>query len=249
MELVWHGVNDEVNLREFLSSMVRWGECDVRRDPRQRLILRHDSFERTPWTRAEPLLPLATALEAFAGHGRGVKLDLKDGPGVLDEVLALLDRHGFDDDHLWFDPHRGSRRPGIPPVAVSAAGRHDAVPGRLPGAPGGSGTEPGSDGAAPAGRLGDQPLLRGLGRQRTRSLVGSSEEWGYEVNLYAVPDHESFLQAVLLLPRSLTADFNFRGGTTTGGARVSGAGTTAIGSASRHRLPEGTHPRRAASIL
>ena len=29
------------------------------------------------------------------------------------------------------------------------------------------------------------------------------------MNLYAVPDHESFLQAMLLMPRSLTADFNF----------------------------------------
>ena len=212
VELVWHGVNDEVNLREFLSSMVRWGECDVRRDPRQRLILRHDSFERTPWTRAEPLLPLATALEAFAGHGRGVKLDLKDGPGVLDEVLALLDRHGFDDDHLWFN---------APIEAVGAQGFHRlrlAHPGAIMQCP--------VDFLAPlvvAAPSQARTVLRLLagwgisrfsvawGRQRTRSLVRQLEEWGYEVNLYAVPDHESFLQAVLLLPRSLTADFNFPG--------------------------------------
>jgi len=47
------------------------------------------------------------------------------------------------------------------------------------------------------------------GRESTHSLVRQLEEWGYEVNLYAVPDHEAFLQAVLLMPRSLTADFNF----------------------------------------
>ena len=47
------------------------------------------------------------------------------------------------------------------------------------------------------------------GRESTAVLVRQLEEWGYEVNLYAVPDHKSFLQAVLLLPRSLTADFNF----------------------------------------
>ena len=29
------------------------------------------------------------------------------------------------------------------------------------------------------------------------------------MNIYAVPDLEAFLQAALLLPRSLTADFNF----------------------------------------
>jgi hypothetical protein len=92
VQLVWHGVNDEANLREFLFSRVAWGECDLRRDPRQRLVLRHDSFERTPWTRDEAPLTPATALEAFARHGRGLKLDLKDGPGVLGEVLALVQR-------------------------------------------------------------------------------------------------------------------------------------------------------------
>ncbi len=35
------------------------------------------------------------------------------------------------------------------------------------------------------------------------------DKWGYEVNIYNVPDLESFLQAILILPRSVTADFNF----------------------------------------
>ena len=35
------------------------------------------------------------------------------------------------------------------------------------------------------------------------------EQWGFELNLYDVPDLESFLQAALMLPCSLTADFNF----------------------------------------
>ena len=47
------------------------------------------------------------------------------------------------------------------------------------------------------------------GRENTRFRVGQLEEWGHEVNIYAVPHHESFLQAVLQLPRSLTADFTF----------------------------------------
>ena len=103
VQLVWHGVNDEINLREFLSSTIRWGELDVRRDPRQRLVLRHDSFERTPWSSDEPVLTLAAAVEAFAEHARGLKLDLKDGPDVVDEVLALLEGYEFDDDRLWFN--------------------------------------------------------------------------------------------------------------------------------------------------
>ena len=43
----------------------------------------------------------------------------------------------------------------------------------------------------------------------TRSMLEQIQAWGYEVNLYAVPDLALFLQAVLLLPDSLTADFNF----------------------------------------
>jgi hypothetical protein len=210
VQLVWHGVNDEMNLGEFLSSTVGWGECDVRRDPRHRLVLRHDSFEGTPWTEAEPLLTLATALEAFAGHLRGLKLDLKDGAGVLDEVLALVEEHGFDDDHLWFNASidavgaEGFRRlrlahPGaimqcpvdfLAPLVLAAPRQARTVLRMLAG-------------------WGISRFSVAWGRESTAALVRQLEEWGYEVNLYAVPDHKSFLQAVLLLPRSLTADFNF----------------------------------------
>jgi hypothetical protein len=71
VQLVWHGVNDEANLREFPSSTVAWGECDLRRDPRQQLILRHDSFERPPWTRDEAPLTPATASTRSPGTRAG----------------------------------------------------------------------------------------------------------------------------------------------------------------------------------
>ena len=210
VQLVWHGVNDEANLREFLSSTVAWGECDLRRDPRQRLVLRHDSFERTPWTMDDAVLTLATALEAFARHGRGLKLDLKDGPGVLDEVSALVQRHEFEDDRLWFNASieavgaEGFRRmrsahPGaivqcpvdfLGPLALAAPRRARAVLRMLAG-------------------WGINRFSVAWGQDTTLSLVQALQDWGYELNLYAVPDLESFLQAVLLLPRSLTADFNF----------------------------------------
>jgi hypothetical protein len=210
VQLVWHGVNDEVNLREFLCSTVRWGECDVRRDPRQRLVLRHDSFERTPGTEAEPLLTLSTALEAFAGHDRGLKLDLKEGPGILDEVLAFVKEYGFKDDDLWFNAsiealgingfrQLRSAHPGaviqcpvdfLAPLAAAAPRQARTVLRTL-------------------GGWGISRLSVAWGRDGSRSLAQQLEQWGYEVNLYGVPDHNSFLQAMLQLPRSLTADFNF----------------------------------------
>jgi hypothetical protein len=42
-----------------------------------------------------------------------------------------------------------------------------------------------------------------------RELMDRLEEGGWEVNVYGVPDLEAFLEASLLLPKSVTADFNF----------------------------------------
>lgn len=44
----------------------------------------------------------------------------------------------------------------------------------------------------------------GVGR-----LLDPLEAKGWEVNLYDIPDLEAFLQASLVLPASITADFNF----------------------------------------
>jgi beta-phosphoglucomutase-like phosphatase (HAD superfamily) len=210
VQLVWHGVNDEVNLRQFLSSRVRWGECDVRRDPRCRLVLRHDSFEETPWSRDERPVTLARALAAIAEHGRGIKLDLKDGRGSLDEVMVLLDRHEIGEDDLWFNAR----------IDVLGAAGFRTLRCRYPDAI----VQCPVDFLAPLVRAeptSAEATLRMLagwgisrfsvawGSEHTRPLLERLEDWGYEVNLYAVPDHDAFLQAVLLLPDSLTADFNF----------------------------------------
>ena len=44
-----------------------------------------------------------------------------------------------------------------------------------------------------------------------QALFEHLDAWGYDVNIYDIPDLESFLRAALMLPRSLTADFNFPG--------------------------------------
>jgi hypothetical protein len=48
-----------------------------------------------------------------------------------------------------------------------------------------------------------------VGTPRTRRLFDQLQRWSHDVNIYAVPDLAAFLQAALLLPRSLTADFDF----------------------------------------
>ena len=42
-----------------------------------------------------------------------------------------------------------------------------------------------------------------------RHVLDQLYDWGFEINIYSVPDLESFLKAVLLMPRSVTSDFNF----------------------------------------
>ncbi|MGQ0805959.1 MAG: hypothetical protein ACT4PI_19150 [Actinomycetota bacterium] len=210
VQLVWHGVNDEWNLRQFLASPVMWGECDVRTDPLGRLVLRHDAFDDTPWTPEERLTPLGDLIDAFARNGRGMKLDLKQASEEVGQrVLDLVAGH-LADERLWFNGTVESLgEAGFRRLAVARPGAVLQCP---------------IDFLAPLvfsapNRARDLlEMLRDWGINRfsvawgsmyTRRLFDRLDEWGYDVNIYAVPDLEAFLQAALLLPRSLTADFNF----------------------------------------
>jgi hypothetical protein len=210
VQMVWHGVNDEWNLRQFLASRVRWGECDLRVDPLGRLVLRHDSFEDTPWRAEERLLRLPELVDAFGEHDRGLKPALKQPDhDVLHAALELIDGR-LPEHRLWFNATIESLgEPGFRELAANypTAIRQCPIDFLAPlvfSAPG------------RAKELLD--MLRGWGVNRfsiawgtphTRRLFDQLERWGHDMNIYAVPDLAAFLQAALLLPRSLTADFNF----------------------------------------
>lgn len=209
VEFVWHGVNDEVNLDRFLGSEVRWAEIDVRRDPVGRLVLRHDGFDETPWRRDEPTLLAANAIHRLDAAGRSVKLDLKEDGSTLAEAVELLDAIGIGDDRVWLNaelPTLGqlgfeSLRERFPGSTISAPVDF-LVPLMLA-------SETATDHTL--------RLLRAWGVSRlslrwsplARRFLDDLEARGWEVNLYGVPDLEAFLEASLLLPHSITADFNF----------------------------------------
>jgi phosphoglycolate phosphatase-like HAD superfamily hydrolase len=209
VQIVWHGVNDPANLRQFLASPVRWGEIDLRHDPHGALVLRHDGFDALPAVVHEHRLHLADCLDAFRGAGKGVKLDLKD-PGVTDEVLAEVQRSGLDDDDLWFNGNievlgeaTFRRIAAAHPRAILQCPVDFLGPLAV---------------AAPGEAKHLLQMLTGWGMNRfsvswadphVRVLLDRLDEWGHATNIYAVPDLEQFLRAALLLPRSLTADFNF----------------------------------------
>ena len=211
IQFVWHGVNDDVNLRQFLASEIHWGECDIRLDPVSgRLILRHDSFNVSPLQEDEEWLNLDTVLARLHKHEKRVKLDLKTGGNLIDQVLGLVERIGFAASDLWFNGtvedlnEDGFRKlsqahPGailqcpvdflVPLVCSAPQKAHEIL---------------------------DMFATWGINRfsvnwqiEDMRTLFDRMDRWGFEVNIYKVLDLEDFLAAVLMMPRSITSDFNF----------------------------------------
>jgi len=210
VQLVWHGINDKENLRQFIASEVFWAEVDVRQNSAGEFICRHDSFEFRPALRDEEWLTLDEVVLAVAKHDRGMKLDLKGGPDVLDRVLQIVAEAEFTEDRLWFNGdidltgEEGFRRIRAehPDAIVQAA----------------IGWMSPLIAAAPAEAHKTLDMLASWGITRysvkwdedpVRELIDRLVGWGYEVNIYKVPDLEAFLEAVLLLPDSVTSDFNF----------------------------------------
>lgn len=210
VQLVWHGINDEANLRQFLASDIQWGECDIHLDPRSgELVLHHDDLA-APADEADGWLRLDDLLARLAAAGKSVKLDLKAGPELIDPSLALVERYGFTDDRLWLN--------GYIPLLGEIGFRRlaEAHAGAIVQAPIGF-LEPLAVSAPDQAReIIDTFCAWGMNRfsldWRSDQFVAffdQMERWGVDVNLYGVGDLRAFLRAVLLHPRSVTADFNF----------------------------------------
>lgn len=211
IQFVWHGINDEVNLRQFLASDISWGECDVRLDPiGSELILRHDSFVENPLDSDEEWISLDLLLDRLSNTAKCVKFDLKAGGTLVDKLLEFIDVHGFDDTRLWFNGNveriqeQGFRKLArVHPDAVLQCPVDFLLPLIC-------------SAAKKAKEILDMFTAWGVNRfsidwqaRDMRTFFHQMDEWGVEVNIYNVPDLKSFLQAVLLMPRSITSDFNF----------------------------------------
>jgi hypothetical protein len=96
IELVWHRLNREHDLRRFLRSAVRWAECDARIEPSGDIVVSH-----TPGTRGDR--PFAEWIADVASAGRGAKIDLKEGGPVLEGVLRIVGSASIHDEDLWFN--------------------------------------------------------------------------------------------------------------------------------------------------
>lgn len=211
IRFVWHGVNDEANLRQFVASDVQWAECDARLDRGSgAVVLRHDSFIERRLAPGEALLRLDEVVPKVLGAGKSLKIDIKERGRLVDRLVMLLERLDVPATRLWFNgnvlelgeavfAHLAARFPGstiqcsIDHLAALIVVSPSVVKEKL-------------------------DALRATGINRFSIAWGEAElgvvmnrldEWGHDVNIYNVPDLESFLRAVLLHPTSVTSDFNF----------------------------------------
>lgn len=211
VQLAWHGINDVHNQRQFLASDIRWAECDVRFNPkRKEVYLRHDSFEDAPKQADEKALSLNELLGRLKESGKNVKLDLKDGGPLVDLALELVESHDLDSSQLWFNGNvERLKEEGFRKIST-------AYPDAIIQCP--------VDFLAPlvysvpakSKELLDYFAGWGINRFSISWTTSDMPEffdqmdvWGLDVNIYNVPNLEAFLQAVLLMPRSVTSDFNF----------------------------------------
>jgi hypothetical protein len=210
VQLVWHGLNDDANVRQFLASNVEWAEFDVRVDPAGKLVVRHDSFGDTSIGEENEFLAFDDVLQRFDAFHKSIKVDIKEGGAFIDRIITLVKKTNLAADRLWFNGHiEVLGEEGFRKLAT-------AFPGTI--------IQCRIDFLVPLIKiLPDEgkrilDMLCGWGINRfsvpwgipgLTHTVDRTERWGFEVNIYNVPDLESFLKAVLQQPRSITSDFNF----------------------------------------
>ena len=212
VQFVWHGVHDAGSLDAFLRSPMQWCEASVRTDPYGALVLRDSSYAEVAWRRDEVPLGFERFVDRALRNGKSMKLDLEEGRGSLDRVLGTLCMHGVPAERLWFNaPVEQLGRDGFRLIRSVFPGATIQCP---------------VDFLAPVIRampdramemlhhLGDWGIDRvslSWSTERQHRVFAALDAWGFAVNLCAVPDLRAFLEAALMLPRSLTARFGEAG--------------------------------------
>ncbi|HKY64167.1 MAG TPA: hypothetical protein VJR29_12200 [bacterium] len=192
VQLIWQGVNDEANLRQFLASNIRWGEMDIR-------------------LQDEESLEVSSFLSRLRGSDKSVLLDLHDGGNCLDRVIDALHVCDFPESRLGFKGELNRiEESGVRLLSVAFPGSLlqcsiDFLVPMLAAAP------------EQAKRFLDRMVNWGINRfglswailKPGGPALEQLEKWGYPVALEEVPDLEAFLKASLLLPAAIASDFNF----------------------------------------
>lgn len=149
-------------------------------------------------------------LSLIKGRGKKLKIDLGEGGFFADDAIRMIRDHGFEDSEVWFTADVSALR------EVGFKILRDLYPSAIIGCP--------IDSLAPAllqsPKWAREALLKlaGWGINRfsvnwrtpgQRRVLYLLSRWGLETDVNHPWDLESFLQAVLLAPNSVTSDFSF----------------------------------------
>lgn len=211
VQFVWHGIGDRVSFDEFLSEDIQWGECDVRFSPDHKtLIARNESFLRSRPRCNEKLLTLNNVLKTIQAAGKSIKLDLKKDGKMINALIDEIEKSGISKDRIWFNgtvetlKEKGFRKLAEKyPNAIIQCPIDFLFPLIV---------------SAPEAAKNILNMFSSWGVTRfsvnwrtpnKTKMIGQLQRWGFHVNIYNIPDLQSFLKAVLFLPKSITSDFNF----------------------------------------
>ncbi|MBN2255029.1 MAG: hypothetical protein JW736_04945 [Deltaproteobacteria bacterium] len=211
IQFVWHGSNNSENLKQFFNSNVTWAEFTVCLDAmRESIILHDDVLDHVQRPYGEDCISLEELLIYFLDSKKSIKLDVKENGQLIDKLIELLRHFRFNDTRLWFSGK----------IEVLKENGFRTIAERFPG----SILQCPIDYMAPliesvpsrALSLLDTFSDWGINRfslswktPNLHRVLDKLDTWGFEANIYNLPDLESFLKAVLLFPTSVTTDFTF----------------------------------------
>jgi glycerophosphoryl diester phosphodiesterase len=203
VELIWHRANTPTDLEAFLSSRVRWVECDVRIDREGVVRVGHE-----PLTGGEgrSQMRLVEWLDLVRASGRAIKIDLKEDGPVLDQALGAI--VGFQDADLWFNAAievpRGEigfrRLAGAHPGARVSCPIDTLLPYLLFA---GSAAYPILDLLA---TWGVNRLSVGVCVEEAETFVRGAHDRGWPIDIWDVENEDDLERALLMGPESITAD-------------------------------------------
>ena len=125
-------------------------------------------------------------------------------------MLGQIHKMGFQDQNLWFSGHvEEMQESGFKLISR-------AFPGAVVQCPVDFLAPLVCTSPAKAKEILDMFTMWGVNRfsinwetENLRQFFDQMDRWGFEINIYNVPNLEAFLQAVLLLPRAITSNFDF----------------------------------------
>jgi hypothetical protein len=206
VELVWHRVNDAVNLRQFLGSPIRWGEVDMRLDSDGGLVIRHDT-DRADDVYGDDVPSPGDVIDAFRDAGKGMTIDLKD-ESALDAVLGLVTASDLPEDSLCINGRVDKlHEPGLRKIVKTCPDARLQCPVEFLGPMVAAMPEHARRVVTTLQHWGVDQFSVAWPHAHACILLEQLDAWGVDVNLYAVTDLPDFLSAVLMLPRSITAEF------------------------------------------